>query len=74
MQPKTTMEPSRRNVIFLIRNVSFVLLRMEIYSLKAKLGTVRMKGSDENERKNGGQDRKPKGKGSLTTVSSASTT
>ena len=63
MQPKTTMEPSRRNITFLIRNVSFVLLRMEMYFLEAKLGTVRMKGSDENERKNGGQDRKPQGKG-----------
>ena len=69
------MEPSRRNIIFLMKkNVSFVLLRMEIYFLEAKLGTVRVKGSDENERENGGQDKKSKGKGPLTTVSSISAT
>ena len=60
------MEPSRRNIIFLIkRNVSFVLLRMEMYFLEAKLGTGRMKGRDENERENRGQEKKSKGKGSL---------
>ena len=50
------MEPSRRDIIFLIkRNMPFVLSTMEMQFLEAKLVTVRVKGSGEDEKvKEGG--------------------